>query len=82
MLSMFYCPFQFNDGVIVACDNHFISMQLPTDTIPAREESAAMAVLSFLFYQSRFYSMIVALSVFPTVAEGYRRHPFILATIR
>jgi len=47
-----------------------------------REKRAAMAASRFPFYQSRFYSMIVALSVFPTVAEGYRRHPFILATIR
>lgn len=66
--------------VIVACDNHFISMLLPADTIPMREE--AMAASRFLFYQSRFYSMIVALSVFPMVAEGHRRHPFILAAIR
>jgi len=66
--------------VIAAYDNHFISMLLPADTIPAGEE--AMVVSCFLFYQSRFYSMIVALSVFPMVAEGYRRHPFILVAIR
>lgn len=48
----------------------------------SRERRPAMAASHFLFYQSRFYSMIVALSVFPMVAEGYRRHPFIVATIR
>jgi len=36
---MFYYARQFNDGVIVARDNHFIPTLLPADTIPAREES-------------------------------------------
>lgn len=36
----FIKPRQFNDRVIVACDNHFISMLLPVPyTIPAREET-------------------------------------------
>lgn len=71
-------PRQFSDGVTVAYDNHCIST-LPANTIPARER--AMAALRFLFYQSRFYSMIVALSVFPTVA-GAIGDTHLLAAIR
>lgn len=62
--------------VIILFRCHYRQIRFP------RERRPAMAASHFLFYQSRFYSMIVALSVFPMVAEGYRRHPFIVATIR